>query len=212
MKTTHCLMIALLAASPVAFAQVSGNLNATGSAGINNATPSLPPTAPLPPDQSMARNPNANGTVNGNVNANGLANPNANANAAAQAQGVNAQANSTMEATTVLSPPATVHDIQSTSFNERNPLLNEVSNRIEGGHRLISSLKSNPKATDAETRTEFKSALDDVKAKERILRRSLKEARNASNADAWTVAQGTLAADYEAYATAVTALNAIIQG
>ena len=58
---------------------------------------------------------------------------------------------------------------------------------------------------------QFQSALNDVKAKERILRRSLKEARNAGNADAWMVAQGTLAADYQAYATALAELNTVVQ-
>jgi hypothetical protein len=212
MKTTRCLIIALLASSPVALAQVSGNVNAAGgvtnrvlpptepqvgaganaagAAGANNTTPSLPPTAQLPPEPNVA--------------------PNANADAAGQVHGPNAQASGAAAVSTALNPSDTIRDIQSTAFDARKSLLNEVSDRIDEGNKLVSSLKRDPRAVNADTRTEFNSALNDAKAKEKILKRSLKDARNASNADAWTVAQPTLAADYKAYATAVAALNATI--
>ncbi len=174
MKTTRCLIIALLVASPVAFAQVSGNLNAAGGMTNRVLPPTQPPAGaganadrPLPPDAATV-------------------------------------------VSTTLNTPNTIRDIQSTSFEARKPLLNEVSNRIDAGQKLASSLERDPRAIDAEVRTSFNSALEDVKVKEKMLKRSLKEARKASNADAWSVAQITLAADYEAYATSVALLNAII--
>jgi hypothetical protein len=204
MKTIRCLMIALLAASPVAFAQVSGNLNAAG--GATNRV--LPPTEP-------PANAGANAAGTAGVNADrplpADANAAANVDAASQTHGLNAQASGTAAVSTALNPSDTIHSIQSTTFDERRTLLNEVSDRIDAGDKLVSSLKRDPRALNTDVRTEFKSALDDVKAKEKFLKRSLKEASNASNVDAWTVAQGTLAADYEAYATAVAALNAMIQ-
>jgi hypothetical protein len=200
MKTTRCLIIALLASSPVAFAQVSGNLNAAG--GATNRV--LPPTEP-----PAAAGANATGAAGVNADRPLPADANAAANAAAQTQGPNARFSGAVS--TALSPPDTIRDIQSTAFDARKSLLNEVSDRIDAGRELVSSLKRDPSAANADTRTEFNSALDDVKAKEKILNRSLKEARNAGNADAWMVAQTTLAADYEAYATAVAALNSTIQ-
>jgi|HubBroStandDraft_6_1064221.scaffolds.fasta_scaffold370753_2 hypothetical protein len=203
MKTTRCLIVALLAASPVAFAQVSSNLNAAG--GMTSRV--LPPTQP----QAGA---GAIGVAGLNTNRPLPAEPNAaaNADATAQTHGVNAPPSSgAVAVSTALSPSDTIRDIQSTVFDARKPLLNEVSDRIDAGGKLVNSLQRDPMATNAEVHTQFNSALEDVKVKEKILMRSLKEARNASNADAWSVAQTTLAADYEAYATAVADLNVTIQ-
>jgi hypothetical protein len=202
MKTTRCLIIALLAASPVAFAQVSGNLNAAG--GVTNRV--LPPTQP-----PAGAGANATGAAGVNADRPLPADTNAaaNADATAQIQGPNAQASGAASVATALNPSNTIRDIQSTAFDARKSLLNEVDDRMDAGKKLVSSLKRDPRALNADVRTQFKSALDDVDAKEKILKRSLKEARATSSADAWTVAQGTLAADYEAYATAVAALNAM---
>ncbi len=202
MKTTRCLIIALLAASPVAFAQVSGTANAAG--GVTNRV--LPPTQP-----PVGAGANATGAAGVNADRPLPADTNAAANADAQAHGLNAQAGGAAAVSTALSPSNTIHSIQSTTFDERKSLLNEVSDRMDAGKKLVSSLKRDPRAINTEVRAEFNAALDDVNAKERILKRSLKEARNAGNADAWAVAQTTLAADYEAYATAVAALNAMVQ-
>jgi hypothetical protein len=197
MKTTHCLIIVLLAASPGAFAQVSGNLNAAGGATVNRALPPMEPQV------------GAGATGAAGVNADRPL-P-ADANAAVQTHGLNAQSSGAMTVSTALSPADTMRDIQSTSFDARKSALNEVSDRIDAGRKLVGSLKRDPRAVNADTRTEFNSALDDVNAKEKILNRSLKEARKASNADEWSVAQTTLAADYQVYATAVAELNATIQ-
>jgi hypothetical protein len=216
MKTIRCLIVTLLAASPVAFAQVSGNLNAAGGATNRVLPPTQPPAGaganaagaagvnadrPLPADPNAAANVDAAGQARG---------PDAavNADSAAQVHGLNAQSSGAVS--TALNPPNTIRDIQSTTFDARKPLLNEVSDRIDAGNKLVNSLKQDPRAINADTRSEFNSALDDVNVKERILNRSLKEARDAANADAWAVAQPTLAADYEAYVTAVAALNATI--
>lgn len=201
MKTIRSLIVALLAASPVAFAQVSGNLNAAG--GATNRV--LPPTQP-----PAGAGANAAGAAGVNADRPLPADPTAaaNADAADQVHGLNAQSSGAVS--TALNPPNTIRDIQSTTFDARKPLLNEVGDRIDAGHKLVDSLKKDPRAINADTRTEFNSALDDVNVKERILNRSLKEARDATNADAWGVAQPTLAADYEAYVTAVAALNATV--
>jgi hypothetical protein len=216
MKTIRCLIVTLLAASPVAFAQVSGGLNAAVGATNRVLPPTQPPAGaganaagaagvnagrPLPTDPNAAANVDAAGQARG---------PDAavNADSAAQVHGLNAQSSGAVS--TALSPPDTIHDIQSTTFDARKPLLNEVGDRIDAGNKLVDSLKHDPRAINADTRSDLKSAFDDVKVKEKILNRSLKEARNASNADAWTVAQPTLAADYEAYVTAVAELNAIV--
>ena len=204
MKTTRCLIIALLASSPVALAQVSGNVNAAG--GVTNRV--LPPTEP-----PAAAGANATGAagVNADRPLPADANAAANADAAAQTHGLNAQSSGAINVSTALSPSDTIHAIQTTTFDERKSLLNEVSDRMDAGKKLVSSLKRDPRAIDADVRTQFNSALDDVKVKEKILKRSLKEARSASNADAWSVAQTTLAADYQAYATSVAGLSTTIQ-
>jgi hypothetical protein len=205
MKTTRCLIIALLAASPVAFAQVSGNLNAAGGA-TNRVLPPTPPPAGADANATGAAGVNADRPLPADTNAA------ANADAAAQAHGPNTQASVAAPVATALNPSNTIRDIQSTAFDARKSLLNEVNDRMDAGKKLVSSLQQDPRAISADNRTEFNSALDDVKVKEKILTRSLKEARNAGSADAWTVVQPTLAADYEAYTTSVAALNATIQG
>jgi hypothetical protein len=200
MKTTRCLIIALLASSPVALAQVSGNVNAAGGV-TNHALP------PMEPQVGVG----ATGAAGVNADRPLPADTNAAANANAQIQGPNAQASGAAVVATALSPADTMRDIQSTAFDARKSALNEVSDRIDAGRKLVNSLKRDPRAVDADVRTKFDSALNDVNAKEKILKRSLKEARNASNADEWSVAQTTLAADYQVYATAVAELNATIQ-
>jgi hypothetical protein len=218
MKTTRCLIITLLAASPVAFAQVGGNLNAAG--GVTNRA--LPPAQtqlgagaddaagvntnrPLPADPNAAANGNAAAQIHGPNSLNAAAN----SDAAAQAHGPNAPSAGMAKVTAALSPSDTMRDIQSTAFDARKPVLNEVSDRIDAGRKLVNMLKHDASAANPDARTDFNSALNDVQVKEKILKRTLKEARNASP-DAWSGAQATLAADYEAYATAVEALNATI--
>jgi len=201
MKTIPCLIVALLASSPVAFAQVSGNLNAAGGA-TNRVLPPTQPPAGAGANAAVAAGVNADRPLPADPSAA------ANADAAAQVHGLNAQSSGAVS--TALSPSDTIRDIQSTAFDARKPLLNEVSDRIDAGKKLVNSLKHDSRAANADTRTQFNSALDDVKVKEKILNRSLKEARKAGNADAWSVAQPTLAANYEAYVTAVAALNATV--
>jgi hypothetical protein len=178
MKTTQCLMIALLAAGPAAIAQV-------------------PADHALPPAQIQ---PGA-----------GANDAPAGSDADVPAHGLNARPSFGPTVSAALSPSDTIRDIQNASFDGRESLLKEVSDRIDAGKKLVNSLQHNPRAAGADTHTEFNSGLDDVKVKEKILERSLKEGRSAHTEDDWLVAKTPLGADYEAYATAVAALNAMIQ-
>jgi hypothetical protein len=203
MKTTHCLIIALLAASPVAFAQVHTGLNA--ATGITGGATAPPVQTQVGAGASGAAGLNASQPPTGNIDAA------ANGSAAAQTHDLNAGSSGAVDVSTALNPSDTMRDINATAFDARKSVVSEVSDRIDAGKKMISSLKTKAESLDNDARTKFNTALDDAKAKEKILKRSLKEARNASNADAWSVAQATLAADYQAYATAVAELSATAQ-
>ena len=61
-------------------------------------------------------------------------------------------------------------------------------------------------AMNDDARKSFDTAHDDVKAKEKALRKSI-EAANKADASEWENARAQLAADYDAYAAAVASLD-----
>jgi hypothetical protein len=202
MKTNRCLVLALLMASPVAFAQIHTGLGA--ATGVAGGIASPPAQAQVGAGATGAGTLDVNRPMAGNAGAE------VNGNAAAQGHDLNAGSNGAVDVTTALNPSDTVRDINATAFDARKSLTDEVSDRIDTGRKTISSLRSISKSLDADARAKFDAALDEARARETALKHSLKAARKATT-DTWSSAQAALASDYQAYATAVAQLDATVQ-
>ncbi len=99
--------------------------------------------------------------------------------------------------TTGADATATVHAIQTQPIESQKQLVSEIEQRVEESSRMIKR-KAN---SGAETTVD--AARDSLKQAEQQLKRSLRNARNAT-ADTWESARAALAADYAAYATALS--------
>jgi hypothetical protein len=99
--------------------------------------------------------------------------------------------------TTGADATATVHAIQTQPIESQKQLVSEIEQRVEESSRMIKRKAS----TGAETTVD--ASRDSLKQAEQQLKRSLRNARNAT-ADTWESARAALAADYAAYATALS--------
>lgn len=108
---------------------------------------------------------------------------------------------STLDATTY-SPT-----IRASMFEARAQTVADIENRLTASESALASVKATTSAMNADARKSFDAAHDDVKAKEKALRKSIKAA-NKADASEWENARAQLAADYEAYAAAVASLDA----
>lgn len=134
------------------------------------------------------RNAAANATANGQLNA--LA-------TGAEASGV----------VTVLNPGEMAREIRGTSETSRDMLTAKVNAKIETGDRVLSDINRQARELRGDARTQFKAAADNVRDTEKALKRTLNDARKATN-ETWSEVQARLAADYEAYAAAVARAHA----
>ena len=97
--------------------------------------------------------------------------------------------------------------IRSMTFSSRDQVLADIDARVKNSEKAMSSLRSTTSQMSADGRTQFNAATDEVKAKAKALRKTLKDARNATDAQ-WDSIRAQLAADYEAYASAVARIDA----
>lgn len=97
--------------------------------------------------------------------------------------------------------------IRSMTFASRDQMLNDIEARVKSSEKAIASLHGTTNQMGTAGRQQFNTAADDVKAKAKALRKSLKDARKATDAQ-WDAARAQLAADYEAYAAAVAQIDA----
>ena len=79
----------------------------------------------------------------------------------------------------------------------------QIDRAVHSGSRLLAEARARLSDADDATRAEFVQIEKDARAAESRLRRSLKMAESAS-ADNWARARAALAANYEAYAQAVS--------
>lgn len=114
---------------------------------------------------------------------------------------------STVTVATAVDSATVLPTIRAGTFETRTQLVADVENRLKNADHAMASLRNSSAQMSAAGRAEFKAAEDDVKAREKALRKSVRAARNAS-ATEWESARMQLAADYEAYATALAHLDA----
>ena len=97
--------------------------------------------------------------------------------------------------------------IRSSMLSSRDPLLADIETRMSTSEKALASMRSSTNQMSAEGRQQFTVASDDVKEKSKALKKSIKEARKASDQN-WETARAQLAADYEAYAAALARVDA----
>ena len=95
-----------------------------------------------------------------------------------------------------------VSSIQSGDYNSRAQVASDIEQRLDSQKDTLKSLKNEGKRLQGQARSDFNSAYDEVQAREKDLKRSLREARNASQ-DKWEGARSELAANYQAFTAAL---------
>lgn len=113
----------------------------------------------------------------------------------------------TVSVATALDSHTVLPTIRAGMFESREQLIADIDNRLNNADRALASIRASRAQMSATGRDQFKAAEDDVKAREKALRKSLRAARNASAAE-WETARNQLAADYEAYAAALARVDA----
>ncbi len=96
--------------------------------------------------------------------------------------------------------------LQSTDYANRSQLAQEVDQRIDAQKETLKSLKKEGKHLDGQAKSDFKAAWDDVEAREKDLKHSEHQVRNASQ-DRWDAARSQLASNYQAFEAAVSRLQ-----
>lgn len=92
--------------------------------------------------------------------------------------------------------------LQSGDYSSRAQVTSEIEQRIDTQKDALKILKTDGKRLQGQAQSDFNSAYDDLEARAKDLRRSLREARNASP-DKWESARAELAANYQAYNAAL---------
>lgn len=93
--------------------------------------------------------------------------------------------------------------IQAADYNSRNQLTTQIEQQLDVQKETLRSIRRNSRNLEGQPRTDFKSAWSDVEDRERDLKRSLREARNASQSQ-WESVRSELASKYQAYLSAVS--------
>jgi len=102
-------------------------------------------------------------------------------------------------------PTATT--IRSAAFATHEQLATDVDQRMDAGAKVMVELKERSKLLDASAQTEFKAAVKDADARAKQLKKSAKAVRKGSQ-ETWDKDRDSLAADYEAYASAMARVEA----
>lgn len=113
----------------------------------------------------------------------------------------------TDEAANTVRAGETVRSIREASPSSRDALYGQVNSRLENTGRIVSDLELKGRELKGDSRIYFKSVTEDLRDKEKALKRSLNAVRRASN-DNWSDVQARLASDYEAYASSVARAQA----
>lgn len=109
--------------------------------------------------------------------------------------------------TTSLESTTVVPSIRAGMHEGRDTLMADIETRVNAGDAAVSAMRRTERDMSAEGRAAFKAADDEVKARAKALWKSIRAAKNASAAE-WDAARAQLAADYEAYATAMARIDA----
>jgi hypothetical protein len=114
---------------------------------------------------------------------------------------------SNVSVATSLESTTFVPTIRAGMHESRDQLVTDIESRVKTSGSAMASIRRTSNQMSAEGRAAFTAAEDEVKDREKALKKSIKAARKAS-ATEWEAARAQLAADYEAYATALARIDA----
>jgi hypothetical protein len=160
------------------------------------------------PSTQTPRSDNTMGTSGSTNNTS----PNYNSSSSSSMNGSSSSMNSSRSADMTASTSALGSDdplatsLQSTDYNNRSQLAQQVDQRIDSQKDTLKSLKKQGKHLEGQAKSDFKAAWDDVEAREKDLKHSVREVRNASS-DRWDAARSQLASNYQAFEAAVSRLQ-----
>jgi hypothetical protein len=97
--------------------------------------------------------------------------------------------------------------LRSSSVETRDRVLDDLEVRVRAAEQATTQMRHSMSEMSESGRTQFTAASEDIKAKERALRKSIRRAHDASAAN-WDAARDQLAADYQAYASALSQIDA----
>ena len=109
--------------------------------------------------------------------------------------------------TTSLESTTVVPAIRAGMHEGRDTLVADIETRVNAGDAAVSAMRRTERDMSAEGRAAFKAVDDEVKARAKALWKSIRAAKTATAAE-WDAARAQLAADYEAYATAMARIDA----
>lgn len=182
--------------------------SAAQSAATSAATVRAPIAPPVNATAATAAQSGLNASVGSNVNVDaGLQGA-----THAQLPGAALEHSVAHQASFTLSAADTVDAIRNTAHDARATLTAEIQAKVEASSNALAQLKARADATGDRARSEFGRALRVVRSKEKELRSSLKAAVKATKETTWGEVQSALARDYSAYAEAVAAAEATLQG
>lgn len=97
--------------------------------------------------------------------------------------------------------------IRSAPMSSREQIIADIEARMKTSDTAMDSFRSSASQMSTDGRRTFKAADDDVKEKAAALKKSIRAARKANDAE-WDNARAQLAADYEAYGNALVRVDA----
>gem|GEM_PF-6861707 len=107
----------------------------------------------------------------------------------------------------VLDTTTLTQQIRALTFANRTDFLTSLEKRVEGTDRDLNEMRQTSRQLQGDARAAYLAADDEMKAKHKALKRSLKEARLVTPEN-WAKVRDTLAADYEAYSVALVRVEA----
>lgn len=99
--------------------------------------------------------------------------------------------------------------IRQTSFEARDDLVDGLRVRLRQSELAMQEFRRSEHEMSAEGRSQFKSAADDVHARQKALEKSLRAAADSSSSN-WDAARAQLASDYDAYAASLQQVDVAV--
>lgn len=194
---------------PTATVNASAAAQNAANAAANVRAPVLPPTASA---TAATATTSAVGASVSTANRPAVVGS-ANASAAGQlhgAAGLDVAATHGINAT--VNTAATTTQIEQATFESRKQLSADIEAKIEASEKALADLKTRADAAGDHARDDLARAMRDVRAKEKELRASLRSSVKSAKESTWGEVQSQLAKDYSAYAQAVIAAGATVDG
>lgn len=96
--------------------------------------------------------------------------------------------------------------LRSVPLSARHETVSDIENRIRASETALATMRSSVSEMSVAGRNQFRSAVAEVNAREKPLRRAIRAARKSDDAG-WDSARSELAADYESYAQALARID-----